>query len=247
MARHKPMIHMVPGANTAVLFLHGIVGTPDHFEKFIPLVPAEWSVYNILLDGHGASVKDFAKSSMRRWKKQVNTVVAKLLEKHEKILIVGHSMGTLFAIQTAIKYPQRIRHLFLLAAPLKIHPRTPAVITALKILLNKFSPTDRDTIEAKHSYGIEQDKNLLKYISWIPRYAELLKEIPNTRSLIDQIRVPCTVYQSRHDELVDLSSVDILRRNPKIRVIILPKSGHFFIKPCEEGLVLRDFQNICKQ
>ncbi len=245
MQRHKPIFRIQPNADIAVLFIHGIVGTPDHFHKFIPLVPENWSIYNVLLDGHGGSVTDFAKTSMSRWKEQIDEIVTMLLENHKEIIIVAHSMGTLFAIQTAIKYPQRVRHLFLLAAPLRIHPKPIAAITSLKVLFNKIAPNDRATLGAKRAYGIDIDTNLFKYLSWIPRYTELLKEIPCTRSLAEQIQVPCTVYQSKKDELVSFSSVELFKSNPNIEVIPLPKSGHFYLKPCEEQRVLRDFQKLC--
>ena len=67
-------IRIVPGADTGVLFIHGIAGTPEHFTKLIPLVqmvPESYSVYNLLLDGHGKTAKDFGKSSMKIWKRQV--------------------------------------------------------------------------------------------------------------------------------------------------------------------------------
>ena len=48
---HREYIRLVPGADTAVLFLHGIAGTPRHFDARLPLVhlvPENWSVYTVL-------------------------------------------------------------------------------------------------------------------------------------------------------------------------------------------------------
>lgn len=56
---HREYVRIVPGAKTAVLFMHGIVGTPNHFRDLLPLVdlvPDDWSVYNVLLPGHGGTV-----------------------------------------------------------------------------------------------------------------------------------------------------------------------------------------------
>ena len=71
---HKEYVRIVPGADTAVLFIHGIVGTPNHFTDLISLVelvPEDWSVCNLLLDGHGGNADDFAATSMKKWKNQV--------------------------------------------------------------------------------------------------------------------------------------------------------------------------------
>ena len=46
-------IREIPGAKTAVLMIHGIVGTPEHFAMLYPYVPEDWSIYSIRLAGHG--------------------------------------------------------------------------------------------------------------------------------------------------------------------------------------------------
>ena len=48
---HKEYKRLVPGAETAILLVHGIVGTPDQFDRFIPLIPEGVSVWTLLLDG----------------------------------------------------------------------------------------------------------------------------------------------------------------------------------------------------
>ena len=119
---HSSQIRMVDGAKTAVLFIHGIVGTPRHFSHVLPLVhhvPENMSFYNLRLPGHGGSVEDFTKSSMQQWKAEVWKVFHQLAENHEKIVIVGHSMGTLFALQLAVEFPDQVAFLFLIASPIR--------------------------------------------------------------------------------------------------------------------------------
>ena len=45
-----------------MLFVHGIVGTPRHFDFLIDVVPSTVSIYNMLLDGHGYGVRDFSRT-----------------------------------------------------------------------------------------------------------------------------------------------------------------------------------------
>ena len=50
---HKETVRLVPGVETAVLYIHGICGTPDHFRKLIvleELIPKHVSVYNLPLE-----------------------------------------------------------------------------------------------------------------------------------------------------------------------------------------------------
>ena len=108
--KHPETRKQIPGAKAAVMFIHGIVGTPDHFRNMVPLeasVPEHWSVYNLRLPGHGGNVGDFAHSSMCEWKRHVWEAFAELAKDHEKVILVGHSMGTLFALQLAAENPEK--------------------------------------------------------------------------------------------------------------------------------------------
>ena len=135
---HKEYIRIIPEADTAVLFVHGIVGTPNHFITQIPLVdlvPENWSVYNVLLDGHGKGVEDFSRTSMKKWKEQVWRIFEQLAEEHDRVIIAAHSMGTLFAMQLAILHPEKVPFLFLVAVPMR-----PWVRQSLSMTLSS-SPT----------------------------------------------------------------------------------------------------------
>ena len=45
--KHNEYIRVSDNANVAVLMVHGIAGTPAHFRDLIPMIPEEWSVYNL--------------------------------------------------------------------------------------------------------------------------------------------------------------------------------------------------------
>ena len=119
---HRETIRLVPEADIAVLFIHGICGTPNHFRDVIPLeerIPDNISVYNLLLDGHGGTVSDFAASSGKKWAEKVAAVYETLAKEHKEIYVVGHSMGTLFALRLAAAHPEKVKKLFLLAVPMR--------------------------------------------------------------------------------------------------------------------------------
>lgn len=93
--RHETYIREVPGARTAVLMVHGILGTPAHFAPLYPQIPADWSVYSILLEGHGGKVEDFAAASMAAWQAQVRGWVEKLRRKYARVVFAAHSIDAL--------------------------------------------------------------------------------------------------------------------------------------------------------
>lgn len=224
---HREYRHIVPGANKAILFVHGIVGTPNHFQSFVELVPAHISVYNMLLDGHGKGVRDFSRTSMEKWKTQVEKAVEELSANHKEVYAVAHSLGSLLAIEQAIQN-NGITKLFLLAVPLRLFIKPRMVVNSLKVYFNVVKPTDAPAVAAKACYGIGGDKNPLHYIGWIPRFLELFGQIRKTRKIINSLQVPCEVYQSLQDEMVSKQSIKMLRSNPKITVTELPNSGHYY-------------------
>lgn len=223
----KEYVRIVDGSDTAVLMIHGIVGTPAHFKNLLPLIPEEWSVCNLLLDGHGKGVREFGAASMEKWKAQVFARLEELLKNHERVLIVGHSMGTLFAIRAAVERPERIVGLFLLNVPMRIHlpPRT--VLAALKNALGLVKQDDRVAWAMKTGCGVELTPCLWRYIPWIPRYAELLREIACVRKLLPRLRVPAQAFHASKDELVSDRAKKELQDHPHIMLSILPQSGHF--------------------
>lgn len=237
---HKEYIKICDNSTTAILFIHGIVGTPNHFNEFIPLIPKSFSVYNLLLDGHGKGVKDFSKTSMKKWEAQVASVVEELSVTHEKIYIVAHSLGTLLAIEQAIKN-KAVCKLFLIAVPLSLALKPKVAVNSLKVYLNKISPNDREALAAKKCYGIGEDKNLFNYIGWIPRFLELFAKIRQTRKVINILNTPCLVYQSEKDEMVSKKSEKYLKQNPCFTINSLKHSGHYYYDEADWNFLMTEF------
>ena len=242
---HSEYIKEIRGSSTAILFIHGILGTPNHFNKFIDIVPEGWSVYNILLAGHGKGVDDFSAASMGQWKSQVSRQMEMLAAKYESIFIVGHSMGTLFAIDASIKYSEKVKGLFLLAVPLKPFVRLSAIKGLLKVIFNRVKPDDKIAAATEREYSLKPDKRLWKYGKWISNYLDLFFEIRKTREKMRLLSVPCQVFQSKLDEQVAFSSVKYLEQGNKIDITILEDSGHSYYSEADYTLLLKKFQQFC--
>lgn len=240
---HKEYVRISEHSKIAILFIHGIVGTPNHFAEFVSLVPESFSVYNLLLDGHGKGVKDFSKTSMKKWEAHVASVLEELSLTHEEIYIVAHSLGTLLAIEQAIKN-QKVRKLFLLAVPLCLSIKLKMPINSLKVYFDKIRSDDYEALAAKRCYGIGKDKNVFNYIGWIPRFLELLEKIRESRKIIELININCAVYQSSKDEMVSSRSVKHLEHNPYISVKKLENSGHYYYDKEDYNFLITEFKKM---
>lgn len=244
---HKEIIRTVSGAKTAVILCHGILGTPNHFSDLLPLIPEEYSVCCLLLDGHAGSVMDFARSSMKKWKTQVFAQLRHLMDTHEQVIFVAHSMGTLFAFQAAVQYPEKICQLFLLGCPTRPFVRPASALNSVLMALGYVNPKNKSAVDMRAGCSINTDWKLWQYLCWIPRFLELFVEIYKTKKLLPQLKTPAWVYQSRHDELVAFSSCKDLDGHPHIRLVRLMDSGHFGYGPEDLKQLLTDFQAVIAQ
>ena len=243
---HKAYKRINPDAMAAVLFVHGIVGTPNHFAEFVTRVPEGMSVWNVLLDGHGGSVRDFSHTSMQRWEAQVRDAVEELAVSHTQIYIVAHSMGTLFAIDRAIEN-EKVKGLFLLAVPLKIAPKPRMLSNLCKVYFDKIKPDDEVAQAAKRCYGIAGDKNPFRYFGWLPRYLELFAKAKEVRKRTPLLKTPTVAYQSVRDELVSISSVKELQKNKSISIVELKNSGHYYYEQNDFAFLLKEFEKFIGQ
>ena len=239
---HREYVRVVAGADTAVLMIHGIVGTPAHFRDLVPLVPENWTLVNLLLDGHGGSVGDFSRASMHRWKAQVNGWVQSLTASHRRVILVAHSMGTLFAIRAAVERPEEIAALFLLAVPLRPWVRLRTAAASLRLALGL--PGHKISREMAADTSVALTWKLWQYLGWIPRYVELLAEIGQVRRLLPRLTVPTEAFQSRVDELVSARSIRDLEGHPHIALTVLEESGHFAYGTEDRKLLQQRFREI---
>lgn len=235
---HQEYIRNVPGADTVVLFIHGFLGSPDHFQKFIELTPEHYSVYNILLKGHGKEVRDFARASMAEWQKQVEDVVCELSQSYRSIYIVAHSMGTFFAMDASLSHPDTVKGLYLLQSPLQIGVKMMAAKNTLKCFLKK---VENDAVGQayREAHSVTLNYRFWEYLGWVPRYLELFSESKKARDTIKKIKVPCLIFQSAKDELVSPKSASFVPRKENIKLTVLPHSAHF-IYPEEERRYLEE-------
>lgn len=240
----------VPGAKYAVLFLHGIAGSPEQFRSLTgleQLVPQDWSVINVRYPGHGGDTLDFGSSSIAQWRSHAREAFLTLEEKHEKVLIVGHSMGTLFALQLALEYPDRIGGLFLLNVPLRPMPRLFFIPSCLRLAFGCIRPDHPREACLQTACGVNPTNCVWQYLTWIPRLLELFGEIARTEKYLGDLSVPCIAFQSGRDDLVSNLSARVLRRSGVMTVRELPESTHFYYAPWELKAVAREFTNWIKK
>ena len=247
---HHEYVRLNPEADVAVLFLHGIVGSPRHFDHRLPLihlVPEQWSVYSVLLPGHGGSVEDFSASTMQHWKSYVWSIFEALRQGHQKVILVGHSMGTLFALQLAIEKGEGIPFLFLLACPLCPQVSFAAIRHSVSLITSNPARLNDAQTAMYQSGSVVLTKKLWKYIPWVPNLLSLLRECRKTRKNMGKLKIKTFVFQSQKDELVSHRSEKYLKTSPYVHLFELKKSTHFFYEEGDKHFVQQNFVDACNE
>lgn len=224
--RHEEYIRIGKDKRTACLMVHGITGTPRYFDDIIPILPEEWGIYNILLDGHGKDVSDFSKTSMEKWRRQVGTILDGLAKEYEEIYIFAHSMGTLLCMEQAQRFADKIKHMVLFAVPLCPRLKVGTLVTTLKVIFERVNEKNELEVSARGQYSIEKDRRLWRYMGFVPRYVELLMLCRKMRGKVCDIKVPAMVFMCGKDEMVGEKSWDYLLDNPHFTKYCLDQSSH---------------------
>lgn len=206
--------------------MHGIVGNNRIFDFMSPIVPEGSVVKYVILDGHGGNALGFSRTSMSVWKRQVAEAIKEMADVCERVIGVGHSMGCLLLLQESVR--NRVSGLFLLNPPLRIRVKVGLLTNALKVTLG-LTEGDAVALAAKDAYGISMDFNPLHYYGWPARYMELFAEIRLIRRSISHgVPCPVSVVFAEKDEMVSVTSKEILEGKENIRVLLLPESRHYY-------------------
>lgn len=210
-----------------VVLLHGIGNSAKSWEDLAPLLPKNVRVIGVDLLGFGKSPKPkWAKYNTVTQAKSVAVTLLRMGLQHKPI-VVGHSMGSLVAIEVARRYPLAIKQLVLCSPPLYMPKRVKALVdydellrelyrVAIKRpqLLEKLSPVAVKLGFANRALSITSD-------TVEPYLAALQASIINQQSVevLARLRLPITiVYGSLDPVVIGANIKEIAKKNSAISV-----------------------------
>lgn len=132
-----------PKANHTVLVLHGFGEHSGRYAKFparMPGLHAQWAVMDLRGMGASSGTRGDA-GSLGDYLKDVDAFMVYLRQKFavpEKIILLGHSLGALLAVDWAMNRPERIKTLVLSAPFLRL--RGHAVLRVVNCLVGFLQP-----------------------------------------------------------------------------------------------------------
>lgn len=218
--KHCPRSHQV------IIFIHGIIEGPKQFRRMAQIAYQEgYSIYMLLLPGHGRSGKAFARADYKQWITYVSWEIKKMKACYKEIILVGHSMGALFSLCEAVNFPCQIKALVLLDTPLCLRLWPRVLIGAVKIkngqIYDDYTKAEANAISIRRGRGCH-------YIRWLVRYCELFSLIRFTRKQIKWLKQPVFLVFAKKDEFVCLKSRRYFYQiSSQVEEMILEDSGHF--------------------
>jgi pimeloyl-ACP methyl ester carboxylesterase len=221
-----------------VVFVHGYGDSWYSHSGMLAALPSGFRAYAPSLRGHGGSSKPRDGYSIRQ---QADDVLAFMAAKGiERPVIAGHSMGSLIAQDIAIRHPDRLSHLVLIASATTADND---VLKGLKVEVDKLA----DPIPRQFSHDFQSGTcvNPLGGGMTLERIVEESAKIPahvwqleadaligyrpadHNGADLERIKTPTLIIWGVHDGIFLRDEQDrLVRHIPGARLVVHETSGH---------------------
>lgn len=219
-----------------VLFIHGIGNSGKAWSSVIDSLPKDIRVVTVDLLGFGQSPRP--EWAIYSAKTQARSVIATLFKLHltGRVIIVGHSLGALVAVEVAKRYPLLVSSLILCSPPFyKEDQSNPRLMPSSdRILINLFKLARKRPDEFMRVAALVTRMGLVNATFSLtpenaPIYMNALEaSIINQTSLRDAIRlrIPISVICGLLDPVVIIKNLRYLTKQNKHANLTAIVAGH---------------------
>lgn len=222
------------GRGRPVLFLHGWMGSWRYWYPTIEQVEKKYRAYSFDFWGFGESRRKSTPESIHNYSRQVIRFLDAL--GIDRVLLVGHSMGGMVALKTALDYPTRIAKVVTVGAPIVGNSLSWFLkLTYYQSIANVFAnaPWLRRFL-FHHFLGETNDPAVHEILddSLKSSAGTLQRSIASMlhtdlRPELSHLTVPALIVHGGRDEIVHPNQADLFHHVSLARVVVMPKSRHF--------------------
>jgi carboxylesterase len=211
-------------AADAVLCLHGLTGTPYEVRPLGEALAASgMRAFGPLLPGHGGAHEALARVGHGEWVDAVDAAHQSLAQRHERVFVVGLSLGGLLALWLAARVD--VAALVVIATPLHLRTR----LARLVPLVRRVWPTvpKRRGSDIRDALARERHPSMTALPMASVHHLILLQR--RVRASLVRIRAPILVAHGLLDASVDPSDARQIAAevsSPERELLWLPNSGH---------------------
>jgi len=237
-----------------LLLLHGFGASLEQWRDNLVDLAQHRTVYALDLLGFGDSEKAATIFNTDLWSDQVQDFWQLWIGR--PVVLLGHSLGALVALNTAVRQPVMVERLVLLtlpaareellsgwmetlsrgaerlfSTPLLIRPifrifQRPGVIRGA--LRNIYQQRDRVDEALVHQFiRPMQERGAARTLCYLVRSRTEIQFTPETKKLVPQLTVPTLLLWGQADRVIPLSwGEQIAPLNPLLTFQIIPEAGH---------------------
>ena len=231
----RQMVHYeVFGHGRPVVFLHGWLGSWRYWFPTMERVAEHFRTYSFDFWGFGESRRKSTYESIQNYSDQVIRFLDEL--GIDRCLLVGHSMGGMVALKTAINHPKRISRVAAVGAPivgdslswlLKLNDRALfadafARVSWFRRFMFRWFLGETDD---QHVHEILDDS--VKSSSATLRNAVGSMWRTDLRPELPRLNVPTLIVHGGRDVIVHPNQADLFDNVTSAEVVLLPESRHF--------------------
>lgn len=212
------------GNNIGILLIHG--GGGGTCADLKPLaedlhMKGGYTINIPLLPGYGTTPKDLKKTRIDYWKSAINRELSILIDKCDKVIVGGHSMGGVLTLILAANY--NLDGIFTISAPIGVQRFLFHLVPLFKIFV-KYHTIDSEQFK-KDTNGkwVGYDKIPLNIAT---KLKKLMREMKKSLS---EIKCPALIFQGKLDSEIKSNSIDYIYDNiasKKKRKIWLENNDH---------------------
>lgn len=216
-----------------VLLIHGYTDSSFSYSRILPLIDKKYRILAIDQRGHGDSDKPVSGYEMR----DLAADAAAFMEAVgvRSATVVGHSMGSFVAMQTALDHPAKVGRLVLVGTSSTANNKnTAALLAAVNELKDPVSREFAHEFQVSTSspdlpkdFFNEVVANSLKLPASVWKQALVGVMGRDYRPELKKIKVPVTIFWGEKETVFSREDQEpLIKGLPNARFVVYPNSGH---------------------
>jgi pimeloyl-ACP methyl ester carboxylesterase len=231
----RQVVHYeVLGRGRPVLFLHGWLGSWRYWFPTMDHLKSRYRTYSFDFWGFGDSRRSNTAETIQNYSDQVIRFLDEL--GIDRVPLVGHSMGGMVALKTAIDHPRRISRVVAVGAPVVGSSLSPLLkLTRLAPIAHTFAHTPwLRRFLFRHFLGETRDPAIheviddsVKASSTTLHSAVVSMGNTDLRPDLQRLSVPALIVHGARDEIVNPNQVRLFVNVPLAEIEVIRESRHF--------------------
>jgi len=235
------------GPRMRCILTHGFNGEPvDMRELDDHLAASGFATTNMLLPGHGATMRHFAAARWEHWLEAVRAETTDAHARGERVILIGHSMGASLSLAVSALDP-RVAGVVALCPPLGLDAGTRATFARMHRVLPYF-PSFGEDVRDRWGARRRYERKAYRWVA-LATVRSLFDALPGLRQMLPDVRCPALVMAARRDHVVpvrDGIEAYKLLGSPEKDLLVLGRSYHVITKDVERHVVFERVADFCR-